>query len=150
MLFVAFLMPTTVIVSWYNEEQGNITGFDSVDLGIDLSIPLDAGQFAGDGATVTGLAVIQSTTSQNGDPDFPSKFYDLSMVVAGTNLMAGESLEVNLPLTLNLALELDYEFLVTMTATSTSGHNCTGTEFLTFTAGGSPAAIGIGSGCPKL
>ena len=149
-MFVFFVLLSTVIVSWYNEEQGNITGFDSVDLGIDLRIPIDAGQFAGDGTTVTGLAVIQSTTSQNGDPDFPSKFYDLSKVVAGTNLTAGESLEVNLPITLNLALELDYEFLITMTASGTTGQNCTGTKLLSFTVGGSPSKIGIGSGCPEL
>ena len=114
-----------------------------------MSIPIGAGQFDGDGATVTGLSVVSSTTSENPDiPDFPSEFFDLSEEVAGTVLNAGETLEVTIPITLNLALELDYEFLVTMTATGTAGQNCTGTEFFEFTAGGSPAAIGIGTSCP--
>ena len=139
-----------MIVSWYNEEQGNITGFDSVDLGVDLSIPIGATQFQGDGATVTGLSIVQSTSSQTGNPQFPSEFFDLSEDVAGTVLNAGDTLEVTIPITLNLALELDYEFLVTITATGTSGQNCTGTELFSFTAGGSPADIGIGSGCPEL
>ena len=139
-----------VIVSWFNEEQGNITGFDSVDLGIDLNIPLDAGQFEGDGATVTSLQVVQSTTSQTGNPDFPSEFYDLTDDVAGLVLSAGDNLEVSIPITLNLALKLDYNFLVTMSATGINGQNCTGTEILAFTAGGSPAEIGIGTGCPEL
>lgn len=123
---------SVVIVSWTNEDQGNVAAVESVLFNIDQQI--------GDKATVTGVTFVQSTTSQIGNPDFPSKFYNFSDNVAGTVVGPGDTLEMSLPITLNLAFEVDYEFVVTITAIGANGQNCTAMNRLSFTAGGALAS----------
>jgi hypothetical protein len=140
-----------VIVSWYNEKQGNITGFDNQTFSLKLNIPIGANQWEGDGSVVTSLLVAQTTTSAPGEVEYPPVFYNFTNLVAGTVLQAGETFVVDdLSIEINLAVEQEYNFLITLTTEGTNGRPCTGSELLSFTAGGSPAAIGVGSGCPEL
>lgn len=134
-------------MSWFNEEQGNITGFDSASFSVVVTIPIESTEFEGDGAVVTGLTVAQATTSPEGDVQIPPQFFNFTEEVAGTVLTAGSTLEAAIEIELNLALELVYDFLVTLTADGVSGQECIGTEILSFTAGGSLTNDGLGTGC---
>lgn len=139
-----------VIVSWFNEDQGNITGFANASFDINLNIPIEANQWEGAGATVTSLTVIQSSTTVPGEVDYPDQFYNFTDDVYGTVLEPGKTYEAEMNIEINLAVERTYNFLVSMEALGANGRPCTGTDLISFTAGGSPASIGIGSGCPEL
>ena len=143
-LSISFL---AVIVGWYNEEQGNITGFDNTTFSVSVDIPIDAVQFEGQPATVTGLTILKSSTTSDGITATP-EFFNLTDSVAGTQVGPGETFDAELAIPINLAVEAEYTFLVTLSAETVTGVDCTATEILQFTAGGSPLELGSTQACP--
>ena len=121
-----------VIVGWYNEEQGNITGFTNYSFTIDIDVPIEA-NFGGDTITVTTLVIAQQTTWPDGTTQ--SNLYDLSDEVAGIVVESGDTFSAGIELDVDLSLQKDYAFVITMTGVTDSGQECTGTELLDFTAG---------------
>ena len=138
----------SVIVGWFNEEQGNITGFANTSFAVSVDIPIDAIQFAGQDATVSGLTILKSSTTVGSNITAPTELYNLTDVVAGTQVGPGETFDADLNLPIDLGVEREYTFLVTLTAATASGVDCTATEVLQFTAGGSPLELGSIQTCP--
>lgn len=138
-----------VIWGWYNEEQGNITGATNFDFGVSVDLPIDAVEYGGEDFTVTGLTiVVSSTPTAIGVFEFPPVTYDLTDSVVGTTVASGSSLDADLSIDLNMAVEQEYTFLITMTAETASGVECTANELIQFTAGGSPLDLGFLNDCP--
>lgn len=136
-----------MIVGWFNEEQGNITGFDNTTFSVAVDIPIDAAQFEGQPATVSGLTILKSSTTVDGITSAP-EFFNLTDSVAGTQVGPGETFDADLAIPINLAIEQEYTFLVTLSAQTVTGVDCTATEILQFTAGGSPLDLGSTQACP--
>ena len=139
----------TVIVSWCNEDQGCIRAFDNSDFQVSIDIPISPG-FEGDGATVTSLLVASTSSSVEGEVQYPPQFYNFTDAVFGVPLVAGETLEIDADVPINLAVERQYTFLITMTAETAEGLECTGVELLNFTAGGANVGPDGGGTCAAL
>ena len=138
-----------VIVSWCNVDQGCIRAFDNADFQVNIDIPI-APDFSGSGATVTSLLVASTSSSVEGEIQYPPQFYNFTDAVLGVPLVAGETLEIDADVPINLAVQRDYTFLITMTAETTEGLECTGVELLNFTAGGANIGPEGGGTCAAL
>ena len=142
-------MSFAVVVGWFNEEQGLITGFDNATFAVTVDIPIGA-QLNGQSATVSSLTIAQTTSSAPGNPVTPPKFFNLTDQVAGTVLTEGSTFEVETEIELDLSLEQDYIMLITLVAETETGKPCTSTGLYNFTAGGSIAAPDTPGACPEL
>jgi hypothetical protein len=139
-----------VIAGWFNEEQGNITGFDNVTAIVDATIDLTADLFSDGPATVQTLSILETRTETVTGIELPATFYNLTSSVAGTVLNPGDEFRVEAAIPIDLSLEYRYEFLVTMTATKASGQVCTGNGLLEFTRGGLPELEAGGPSCEAI
>jgi len=111
------------LVGFYNEEQGNITCFETFSLSIDVLIPISV---AGESATFQTMTAMTNFAG----------FLDLTDQVVGLTVEPGGSVPVSLEGTLDLTERKTYSSLFTISAVlNPSGQLCQGMSFDSFVAG---------------
>ena len=135
------------IVGWFNEEQGNITGFANTSVSVTASIPISADLLGdtGGSATVDTLTIITTATPVDGSEALPPTFFNLTDSVAGVVLQPDQEFKAEIAVPLDLGIPYNYNFLITLTATTDAGRVCTGTGLLDFQAGGLPPGLEFGN-----
>ena len=122
-LFLKDRFGASQLVLWVNEDQGTVSCFANQTFNLDITIPID---IVGGPATVTGL-----TVASNVDP----YFFNLTEKIFGTEAGAGEIIETSIAIPIDLSEKRTYTLLITLTAVTTSGEQCTATELTGFVAG---------------
>jgi hypothetical protein len=114
------------LVEFFNEEQGNVSCFAALEFDLDIMIPI----------TIEGeeicLETLTAITNFVGD-------LDLSEQVAGVCVPPGGTVTVTLGATIDATTQQRYSVLATLTGfEQPSQQFCTGTDFISFVAGGLP------------
>jgi uncharacterized repeat protein (TIGR01451 family) len=114
------------LVSFFNEEQGNVSTFEFLEFDLDIQIPI----------TIEGeeicLETLTAITNFVGD-------LDLSDQVAGMCIPPGGTITVTLGATIDASMQQRYSVLATLTGfQQPSQQFCMGTDFISFVAGGLP------------
>lgn len=103
-------------------EQGLVTIFSNITYNFQVSIPLE---LEGDNITLTSLVL---TTNFAG-------VIDLTAQVNGVTIDSGDSITVAIPNGIDLSVRQRYTLLVNVAGVTDTGKECSGVEFLEFTAG---------------
>jgi len=122
-LFLKDRFGASQLVIWVNEDQGTISCFANQTFELDVTVPIE---FEGGPATVTSL-----TVASNVDPFF----FNLTDKVAGTQIDAGDTLEVSIAIPIDLTQKQTYNLLITLVAVTLDGRDCRATDLISFTAG---------------